>query len=399
MPAGHTPAGGVPAVTRMRVPMYDLRADYLALRPAIDAAVRRVLESGTLTMGDEPRAFEEQFAGYCGARHAVGVGSGTAAVQLALLACRVGPGDEVITVPNTDIPTTMAISHCGASIVWVDVDPRTFNMDPGRLREKLSRKTKAILPVHLFGHPADMDPILDIARSEGVHVIEDAALAVGATYRGRKVGTMGDAGAFSLAPTKILGASGDAGIVITDDDEIAARIKVLRNYGHDLSMDDQDSLVAGVPLWRLIAEGYNERLDSLHAAVLSAKLPSLDDNIAHRRRIASRYREILDGLSVVLPYEDPAVTHVYRTYPILVQDKEGVRAHLAASGIATHAYYTPILHLQPVYRHLGFGSGAFPVAESIADRLVCLPIFPTMSEEQIAEVAAALRECVPAAAA
>ena len=382
----------------MRVPMYDLRADYLSMQSAIDAAIRRVLESGTLTMGHEVRAFEEHFARYCGARHAVGVGSGTAAVQLALLACRAGPGDEVITVPNTDIPTTMAISHCGASIVWVDVHPRTFNMDPGRLREKITRRTKVILPVHLFGHPADMDPILDIARSEGLRVIEDAALAVGATYRGRKVGTIGDAGCFSLAPTKILGATGDAGIVTTGDDDIAARVKVLRNYGHDLSMDDQDGLVAGVRLWRLIAEGFNERLDSLHAAVLTAKLPALDDCIVRRRRIAERYRELLDGLAAVLPHEEPGVTHVYRTFPILVQDKDHVRRHLAARGIATHAYYTPLLHLQPVYRHLGFGAGAFPIAESIADRLVCLPIFPTMSDEQLAEVAAAVRECVPAAA-
>lgn len=382
----------------MRVPMYDLRADYHSMQSAIDAAIRRVLESGTLIMGEEVHAFEGRFARYCGAGHAVGVGSGTAAVQLALLACRVGPGDEVITVPNTDIPTTMAISHCGASIVWVDVHPRTFNMDPSRLREKITGRTKAILPVHLFGHPADMDPILDIARSEGLRVIEDAALAVGAMYRGRKVGTIADVGCFSLAPTKILGATGDAGIVTTDDDDIAARVKVLRNYGHDLSMDDQEGLVARVRLWRLIAEGFNERLDSLHAAVLTAKLPLLDDRIARRRRIAERYRELLDGLAVVLPYEDPHVTHVYRTFPVLLQDKEHVRRHLAGRGIATQAYYTPLLHLQPVYRHLGFAAGSFPVAESIADRLVCLPIFPTMSDEQIAEVAAAVRECVPAAA-
>ena len=382
----------------LRVPMYDLRAEYLSMRSAIDAAIRRVLESGTLVMGPEPRAFEEDFARYCGARHAVGVGSGSAAVHLALLACGIGPGDEVITVPNTDIPTTMAISHCGASIVWVDVSPKTLNMAPDGIREKITRRTKAILAVHLFGHPADMDPIMDIARSEGLRVIEDAALAIGAIYRGRKVGTIGDAGCFSLAPTKILGATGDAGIVTTEDDDVAARVKVLRNYGHDLGMDNQDGLVAGVRLWRLIAEGFNERLDPLHAAVLRAKLPTLDDRIRQRRRTAQRYGELLDGLTLLRPYEDPAVTHVYRTYPILVDARDRVRDHLTSRGIATQAYYTPPLHLQPVYRHLGCGAGSFPVAESIADRLVCLPIFPTMTDEQVREVAAAVRECVPSVA-
>ncbi len=386
------------SVTPVRIPMYDLRGEYLSMRPAIDAAIRRVLESGTLTMGPEPRAFEEEFARYCHARHAVGVGSGSAAVHLALLACGVGPGDEVITVPNTDIPTTMAISHCGASIVWVDVDPRTFNMAPERIPEKITRRTKALLVVHLFGHPADMDPIMAVARNEGLRVIEDAALATGAEYRGRKVGAIGDIGCFSLAPTKILGATGDAGVITTDDEDLAARIRVLRNYGHDLSMDDHEGLLAGVRAWTLVAEGFNERLDAVHAAVLRVKLPTLDERIARRRHIARLYAELLRGLDVVLPYEDPAVRHAYRAYPILVRGRDHVRDHLARRGIATQAYYTPLLHLQPVYRHLGRGVGSFPVAESVAERLVCLPIFPSMTEEQVREVAAAVRECVPPAA-
>jgi dTDP-4-amino-4,6-dideoxygalactose transaminase len=384
-------------VQALRVPMYDLRAEYLEMRPAIDGAIRRVLESGTLVMGAEPAAFEAEFARYCGAREAVGVGSGSAAVHLALLACGIGPGDEVITVPNTDIPTTMAISHCGARIVWVDVDPRTFTIAPERIRERLTSRTKAILPVHLFGHPADMEPIMDLARRQGLYVVEDAALATGATYRGRKVGTIGDLGCFSLAPTKILGASGDAGIITTDRQDLADRIRVLRNYGHDLSMDAQDGLVAGVRVWKLIAEGYNERLDPVHAAVVRVKLRSLDQRIARRRRIAALYGDLLRGLDLVLPFETPGATHVYRAYPVLVRNRDRVRQHLAARGIATQAYYTPLLHLQPVYRHLGHAAGSFPIAEDVANRLVCLPVFPSMSDGQVREVAAAVRQCVAAA--
>ncbi len=376
--------------------MYDLRAEYLEMRPAIDEAIRRVLESGTLVMGPEPAAFEEEFAHYCGAREAVGVGSGSAAVQLALLACGIGPGDEVITVPNTDIPTTMAISHCGARITWVDVDPRTFTIAPERIRDRLTSRTRAILPVHLFGHPADMDPIMELARREGLHVIEDAALATGATYRGRKVGTIGDVGCFSLAPTKILGATGDAGVVTTDRRDLADRVRVLRNYGHDLCMDGQEGLVAGVRLWKLIAEGYNERLDPLHAAVVRVKLRSLEHRIERRRRIAALYGELLRGLDLTLPLEAPGARHVYRAYPVLVRDRDRIRRHLAARGIATQAYYTPLLHLQPVYRHLGCATGSFPIAEDIANRLICLPVFPSMTNEQVHEVAAAVRECLSA---
>ncbi len=378
----------------MRVPMSDLRREYDALKAAIDGALRRVVESGNFVMGEEPEAFEDEFARFCGTRYAVGVGSGSAALQLGLLACGVEQGDEVITVPNTDIPTTMAITHCGASIVWVDVDPRTFTIDPERIEEKISPKTKAIVPVHLFGHPAAMDAVAAVARRHGLLVVEDAALALGAEYHGRKVGALGDVGCFSLAPTKILGAYGDAGIVTTDSRVIADRVKVLRNYGHDLSMEDHRGLI-GIHTWKLIAEGFNERLDALQAAVLRAKLPTLPDRIARRRAIAQRYGRGLARLDLATPFEAPGARHVYRGYPLLVRERARTREHLTAKGIASQAYYVPPLHLQPVYARLGFRAGDFPVAEDVASRLLSIPLYPEMTDGQVDEVVAALEECVP----
>ena len=281
--------------------MSNLRAEYDFLREEIDGAIRRVIESGNFVMGEELQAFEKEFALYCGAKYAVGVGSGTAALHLALLACDIGPGDEVITVPNTDIPTTTAITHCGAAIVWVDVDRRTFNIDPGKIEEKVTGRTKAILPVHLFGHPADMDPIMEIARRDHLLVIEDAALAVGAEYKGRKVGTIGDVGCFSLAPTKILGAYGDAGIVVTNRPAIADRIKVLRNYGEVSEVGEDAGNPLGVGTWTVVTGGFNERLDTLQAAILRAKLPTLEERITRRKDAAHRYNELLAQLDLVTP--------------------------------------------------------------------------------------------------
>lgn len=374
----------------MRVPMVNLRAEYEALRDEIDAAIQRVIDSGSFVLGEEVKAFEAEFARYCGARYAVGVGSGTAALHLGLLACGIGPGDEVITAPNSDNPTTMTLSHCGATIVWADVDPRTFNIDPGRIEAKISSRTRAILPVHLFGHPADMDPIMDIARRHDLLVIEDAALAVGAEYRGRQVGTFGDVGCISLAPGKILGAYGDAGIVVTNRKEIADRVKVLRNYGHSLEMETGIDGTLGIRSWELVAEGFNERLDTLQAAILRAKLPTLEDRIARRREAASRYNQLLAPLDLITPYEAPDVKHVYRAYTILIENREQVRNHLAAREIASRLYYSPPLHLQPTYAHLGFRPGAFPVTEEVASKMLALPLFPEITDEQIMTVVSAL---------
>ena len=379
----------------MTVPLSNLTAEYHVLRDEIEEAIHRVIESGDFILGEEVEAFEEEFAAYCGSKYAVGVGSGTAGIHLALLACDIGPGDEVITVPNTDIPTTMTISHCGASIVWVDVDQRTFNIDPCKIEEKITERTKAIMPVGLFGHPAEMDPILEIAERHSLLVIDDAALTVGAEYKGSKVGCLGDVVCFSLAPTKILGAYGDAGIVTTNDGQIADQIRVLRNYGHDLEMDESQEGRGGFQYWKFVAEGFNERLDALQAAILRAKLPTLDARIEKRRWVAQRYNELLAKLDVVTPYEAHHVKHVYRAYAILVENRDQVREHLTSKGIATHIYYIPPLHLQPVYEHLGFGPGDFPVAEAVAAKTLCLPIFPEITDEQIEEVVTALEECVP----
>jgi dTDP-4-amino-4,6-dideoxygalactose transaminase len=379
----------------MSVPFSNLRAEYYSMKEEIDAAIRRVIESGKFVMGKELDAFEEEFALYCGAKYAVGVGSGTAALNLALLACGIGPGDEVITVPNTDLPTTAEISHCGATIVWVDVNPHTFNIDPNKIEAKVTKRTKAILPVHLFGHPAAMDPILEVAKRYDLSVIEDASLAVGAEYKGRKVGTIGDAGCFSLAPTKMVGAYGDGGAVITDHREIADRIKVLRNYGHSLEMESKTSELQGSTVCEFVAEGFNERLDELQAAIVRAKFPRLEERLARRREIASEYNELLDGLDLVRPYEAHEVKHVYRAYTILVGQRDRVRDHLASKGIATRVYYAPPpLHLQPVYAHLGHRKGDFPVAEEIANRMISLPIFPQMNQQQIEEVVSVLKEVV-----
>jgi dTDP-4-amino-4,6-dideoxygalactose transaminase len=378
----------------MSVPMYDLRAEYRNLKHEIDAAIQRVIGSGNFVMGEEVEAFEEELARYCGAQYAVGVGSGTAALHLALLACDIGPGDEVITAPNSDLPTTLAISHCGAHIVWVDVDHRTFNVDPANIEAKITSRTKAILPVHLHGHPADMGSILEIADRHGLLVIDDAALALGAEYKRQRIGSLGDVSCFSLAPTKILGAYGDAGVVTTNDRQIADRVRVLRNYGHSLDMGARIDGVLGTRGWNMVAEGFNERLDTLQAAILRAKLPTLEQRIAQRRKAANRYNTLLERLDVVRPYEAESVRHVYRAYTVLIEDRDRVRNCLTAQGIATRTYYIPPLHLQPVYDELGFRPGDFSTAEETSAKQLSLPIFPEISDEQISQVMSALERCL-----
>jgi dTDP-4-amino-4,6-dideoxygalactose transaminase len=376
----------------MVVPMGNLQAEYQLHKADIDASIQRVVNSGQFVMGEELASFEQEFATYCGSSYAVGVGSGTAALHLAALACGVGPGDEVITVANTDIPTTMAITHAGASIEWVDTDRRTFNIDPNQIETKITKKTKAILPVHLFGNPADMDAVMDIGRRHDLIVIEDAALAVGAEYRGRKVGSIGHVGCFSLAPSKILGAYGDGGIVVTDDAQMAERLRVLRNYGHgpEMTVDDRES--QGVREWRVLEEGYNERLDTLQAAIVRAKLPTLEERIERRRRTAATYDEALGELGVAVPTETSGARHVYWAYTILMENRDGAREFLAARGIATRVHYVPSLHLQPAYARLGYKPGAFPVTESNASKMLALPIFPEITQAQVQEVTTALSE-------
>lgn len=378
----------------MTVAMNDLAGQYQSMKSEFDEAIQTLLVRGVLEMGHDLEAFEAEFAQFCDARYAIGVGSGTAALQVALLACGIEPGDEVISVPNTDISGASAISHCGAKVVWVDIDPQTYNIDPGKIEEKITPRTRAILPVHLYGHPADMGPILSIAKTHGLVVIEDAALALGARYRGRRVGALGQAGCFSFAPSKILGAFGDGGMVITDDEEVARMAKLYRSYGEDGMRYQQYASVAIHSPFNYVVEGVHSHLDTLQAAILRIKLRRLEEWNRRRRAIAQEYDTMLDKLEVTLPYQQPGTEHAYRVYVIRVRDRDRMRRELAENGIATGLHYVPPLHLQPVYRHLGYNRGDFPVTERVADELLCLPVFPEMSAKQIEEVCGALEEAL-----
>jgi len=376
------------------VPMSDLAAEYRSLKTEIDEAVGRVLASGDYVLGDELEAFEEAFAGYVGARYAMGVGSGTASLHLALAALNLGPEDEVITVPNTDNPTASAVTHAGAKVVLADTTGDTFTMDPEKLEEKITPRTKVIIPVHLFGHPADMDPICEIADRHGILVLEDSALAVGGEYKGRRTGTFGPLGCFSTAPGKILGGYGDGGMVVTNDPDLAHRIKVLRNYGHAPGLRLSGRDLTGGTGWKVLEEGFNQRLDTIQAAILAAKLPTLEDRIAGRRRAAALYRALFADTPVTAVHEAPWARHVYFAYNAMVPAglRDQAREHLASRGVASRLYYNPPLHLHPAYRWMGLGPGSLPVAEETASRMIGLPCFPQITESQVEEAAATLLE-------
>jgi len=362
----------------MRIPLVDLKAQYLSIKDEIDEAIGRVLNNCNFILGEEVRLFEEEFAAFCGARYAVGVASGTAALHLTLRACGVGPGDEVITTPFTFIATAEAISHCGARPVFVDIDPRTYNIDPSKIEAAITEKTKAILPVHLYGQPADMDPILAIAHRYGLRVIEDAAQAHGAEYKGRRVGTLGDVACFSFYPAKNLGAYGDAGAVITNNREIADTVRLLRDHGR---REKYEHLI----------EGYGERLDALQAAVLRVKLRHLPNWTVARQRIAQQYEGLLSALNdLATPYCQPTSQHVYHLYVIRTQDREALRRQLETQGIATGIHYPIPLHLQPAFRHLGYAEGDFPRAEKAAHEVLSLPMYSEITDSQLRTIATAI---------
>ncbi len=363
----------------MTVPMVDLQAEYAILREELDAAMQRVVVHSDFILGAEVEAFERAFASYCGAAHAVGVASGTAALLLALAALDIGPGDEVITSPFTFFATASTIAHRGARPVFVDIDPHTFNLDPDRVEEAVSTRTRAIIAVHLFGHPANMDPLREIARRYGLWLIEDAAQAHGAIYKGARTGALGDLACFSFYPAKNLGAYGDAGAVVTNDDELAHRLRRLRNHG-------QEGRYHHVEL------GYAERMDGLQGAILAAKLPHLDTWNAARRERAYRYNVLLQGVGIRLPYESPDVEHVYHCYTVRTPRRDGLAAALKARGVASAVHYPVPLHLQPAFSYLGLGSGAFPQAERAAREVLSLPIYPAMTTEQQDQVVDAIRE-------
>jgi len=361
----------------MKVPFLDVRASYEEIAPELDAATSRVLKSGWYLLGDEIAAFEEEFAAYVGARHCVGLGNGLDALHLALRALGVGAGDEVIVPSNTYIATWLAVSYAGATPVPVEPDPRTYNLDPARIAAALTPRTKVILPVHLYGQPAEMDPILALAEAHGLRVLEDAAQAHGACYRGRQVGALGDVTAWSFYPGKNLGALGDAGAITTDDAAIADRVRVLRNYGSRVKYVNE-------------VQGYNSRLDEIQAAALRVKLGHLAVWNARRARIAARYLAELADQGLILPHVPDGIDSAWHVFPVLTPDRAAFQAHLTAAEIGTVIHYPTPPHLQAAYAELGLPEGTFPLSEAIHREIISLPIGPHMTDEQVDATIAAV---------
>ena len=405
----------------MDIPLVDLEAQYNTIKNEIDDAIRNVIGNGQFILGPEVEAFESEIAAYCQTKFAIGVASGTDALQLALLSCGIRPGDEVITTPFTFIATAEAIAQCGAIPVFVDIDPRTYNINPQKLQELLERRfshqspitshqspvtshqspVTAILPVHLYGQPADMNPILELAKKYNLKVIEDCAQALGAAYSShqspvtnhqspvtthRKVGSLGDAGCLSFFPSKVLGAYGDGGMVVTNDAEIADKVAMLRNHGCKHK-------------YHHLVPGFNSRLDELQAAILRVKLRHLDDWIELRRQKASAYSQLFDQIDGVQPpYVAPGVYHVFNYYTVRLVNgrvkRDKLQEHLKAKGIAAMVYYPLSLHLQQVYKSLGYQQGDFPESEKAQQEVLSLPIYPEIGEEQIDRVANCIRSFV-----
>ena len=361
------------------IPLLDLKAQYRNLKSELDAAVIRVMENAQFILGPEVAAFEKEFAAYCQADHALGLNSGTSALHLALLAAGIGPGDEVITTPFTFIATAASIGYTGATPVFVDIEPDTFNIDATRIEAAITARTRAIIPVHLFGQPADLDPILDIARRRGLVVIEDAAQSHGAEYKGRRVGAIGDIGCFSFYPGKNLGACGEGGAVVSNNAEYVHKIRMLRDWGCEKKYVHQ-------------IKGYNYRMEGMQGAILRVKLRHLEAWTEARIAHAARYSELLaECPGVRTPRAMTWARHVFHVYNVRCADRTGLRAQLEQHEIQSGIHYPIPLHLQPAYTDLGYPRGAFPVAEQAAEEVLALPIFPEMTEAQLVEVAAALR--------
>ena len=364
----------------MKVPFLDLKVQYDALREELQIAMQEVLDRTAFAGGPFVEKFEEDFAAFCGTRHAVGVGSGTEAIWLALLALGVGQGDEVITVPMTFMATAEAITFAGGKPIFVDIEASSYTMDPGRLEQAITPRTRAVIPVHLYGQMAEMDAILAIAAKHGLPVIEDACQAHGAEYKGRKAGSLGAAGCFSFYPGKNLGAYGEAGAVVTNDGDLAKKLRVLRDHGQPRKYTH--SVV-----------GWNARMDGLQGAILRTKLKYLDAGNELRRAHAKAYTEQLSGVSgIVCPEEAPYAKHVYHVYAVRTQRRGDVMEALTAKGIGCGIHYPIPIHLQEAYQGLGLSAGDFPVSEECAAEELSLPMFPELTTEQIRYVADALRE-------
>ncbi|MBA4548167.1 DegT/DnrJ/EryC1/StrS family aminotransferase [Thermoactinomyces intermedius] len=357
-----------------KIPLLDLTAQLQPIREEVLQAVERVIDSGQYIMGPEVKAFEKEVAQYLGVKHAIGVGNGTDALLLALDAAGIKAGDEVITTPFTFFATAETISQVGATPVFVDIDPKTYNIDVNQIKEKINEKTKAIIPVHIFGQPANMEEIMALAEEHQLFVLEDAAQGMGSEYKGRKIGNWGHAATFSFFPTKNLGGYGDGGMVVTNDDQLAEKIRILRVHGSN-------------PKYYHSMIGYNSRLDALQAAVLRIKLRHLDAWNDGRRKKAALYNELLKDTPVVTPYEAEDRKHIYHLYIIQAEDRDELMAHLKEQGISCGVYYPVPLHQQEVYKDLGYEEGSLPVSEYMAKRTFALPLYAELEDEDIRLIA------------
>ena len=366
----------------MQIPFLDLKAQYTQIEAEVKPAVTEAMANGQFIGGSQVTGFEEEFAAYCDSRYCVGVGSGTDALRFALMAAGVGPGDEVITVANTFIATTEAVSQVGARPVFVDIRSDTCNIDPALVEARITAKTRAILPVHLYGQPADMDPLMDLARRYRLVVVEDACQAHGALYKDKKAGCMGIAGCFSFYPGKNLGAFGEAGAVVTQDEALANKMRMIRDHGQEKKYYHQ-------------MEGYNGRLDAIQAAVLRIKLKRLPGWNESRRKNAALYNELLTGTpGITTPTEAEFARSVYHLYVIHVGNRDQLQHYLAEKGIATGLHYPMPLHLQAAYRHFGHQRGDLPATEASAARLLSLPMYPELTQDQIARIADGIKTFV-----
>jgi dTDP-4-amino-4,6-dideoxygalactose transaminase len=370
----------IPYIDLMTIPYIDLKKQYDGIKDEILEAVSHTFESTQFILGKEVAAFEAEFAAYSGAQHGIGVNSGTSALHLALLAAGIGHGDEVITVPFTFVATVAAIVYTGAKPVFVDIDASTYTMDPQKIEQALTPKTKAIVPVHLYGQPADMDSILAVARRRNLVVIEDAAQAHGAEYDGRRCGSIGDLGCFSFYPGKNLGAYGEGGLVTTNNTEFARTIRLLRDWGAEKK-------------YHHILKGYNYRMEGIQGAVLRVKLRYLEEWTEARRAHAAAYNQVLSDCGLQLPAEAHGNRHVYHVYAVLSAQRDQLHEALNARGVQTGIHYPIPVHLMPAYADLNYQRGDFPVAERIADEELSLPMFPELTEAQIAGVSEAIAEC------
>lgn len=363
----------------MKIPFVDLNSQYHSIKNEIDPAIAAVINRSAFVLGKEVEDFERDFADFCESSFAVGVDSGYSALELILRALDIGPGDEVITTANTFISTALSIWSCGARPVFVDIDPTTYNIDPAQIEPAITSKTRAILPVHLYGHPADMDPITSIARDHKLYVVEDACQAHGSRYKGRRVGGLGDAAAFSFYPSKNLGAYGDGGIIVSNNPDIAEKTRILRDVGQKVKNIHP-------------VKGFNHRLDNIQAAVLLAKLPHLSGWNSARRQAAANYDKYLSDLPVTIPHVAPWAEPVYHLYVIKAANRDELQKHLAAFGVPTGIHYPTPIHLQPAFFDLEYPPRSFPVTEAFSSEILSLPIFPEIDENSIAYIASKIQE-------